>query len=58
MANKAVFHNCLTYMRPQTIKNDLPSAYNVNKCLLNEFVEHLNELKTTITASHHLLVML
>jgi hypothetical protein len=51
VANKATFRNCLTSMRPQTMKADLPTAYGVKMCLLNEFVDHLNELKATITVS-------
>ncbi|KAH9013977.1 hypothetical protein EDB85DRAFT_1843349, partial [Lactarius pseudohatsudake] len=48
VANKPSFRNCLTSMRPQTIKADLPSAHDVKVCLQNEFVRHLDELKATV----------
>ncbi|KAF8676686.1 hypothetical protein AX14_004846 [Amanita brunnescens Koide BX004] len=50
VANKAVFRNCLTSMRPQTIKQDLPTAHLVKTELHNAFSQHLNELKAIITS--------
>ncbi|KAF8336705.1 hypothetical protein F5887DRAFT_891161, partial [Amanita rubescens] len=52
VANKPSFRNCLTSMRPQTIKADLPSAHDVKTCLQNECVDYLNKLKAKITVSH------
>ncbi|KAF8337832.1 hypothetical protein F5887DRAFT_890332 [Amanita rubescens] len=49
VANKPSFRNCLTSMRPQTIKADLPNAYNVKTCLHNEFATYMKELKGTIS---------
>jgi hypothetical protein len=36
-------------MRPQTIKADLPNAYNVKMCLSDEFAMYVKELKATIS---------
>ncbi|KAM6489238.1 hypothetical protein JOM56_015408 [Amanita muscaria] len=58
VASKPSFRNCLTSMRPQTIKADLPSAYDVKICLQNEFVRYLNELKATVAVSWFLRMFL
>ena len=36
-------------MRPQIIKPDLPSAFNVKMCLSNKFAMNMNELKAMIS---------
>ena len=51
VANKPSFRNCLLSMRPQTVKADLPSDHDVRVCLQNQFVEYMNQLKSTIVVS-------
>ena len=38
-------------MRPQTVKADLPSDYNVRVCLQNQFIEYMSQLKSMIIIS-------
>ncbi|KAH9041793.1 hypothetical protein EDB85DRAFT_1886448 [Lactarius pseudohatsudake] len=48
VADKAVFRNCLTAMRPKAETIDLPSAHDVGKCIHNQCVDWLTELKGKI----------
>ncbi|KAF8877788.1 hypothetical protein BD779DRAFT_1385203, partial [Infundibulicybe gibba] len=48
MVSKKAFRNCLVAMRPQTNKSDLPSTHDVTTYIHNQFVAHLEALKTDI----------
>lgn len=51
VAGKALFMNCLVAMRPQTLKSELPSSYDVSVHIHNEFAQWLKQLKTNIEVS-------
>jgi hypothetical protein len=48
LANKLAFRNCLVTMRPQTTKQDLPSAHNIKMFLCKEFTKHIKGLVAKI----------
>ncbi|KAH9021044.1 hypothetical protein EDB85DRAFT_1872066 [Lactarius pseudohatsudake] len=56
LANKASFRNCLVAMRPQSTKEDLPSAYDIKVYLRNRFVNHMKEVADEIKVSNRSIV--
>lgn len=51
VVEKSVFRNCLTAMRPNTTRKDLPSKHDLGVYIHNQFAAWLKKLKNDILVS-------
>jgi hypothetical protein len=58
LAEKPIFWNCLVAMRPKTTQKDLPSRYDIEVYIHNEFVDWPRTLKNEILVSSNKTVLL
>ena len=46
VANKTAFRNCLVAMRPNSMRHDLPTTYDILNNLHNKFVQWVQDMST------------